>query len=115
MYFNSGYLNNSRLDFKDYTRPLVVGSCGTYRLKTRPTLPTFWQKGRRDYQILYVASGKAHFWFNGKEEIVTSGHMVLYQPKEIQKYISVINSSGSISPRSMRSSFASQSAVMSAD
>ena len=44
MYFNSGYLNNSRLDFKDYTRPLVVGSYGTYRLKTRPTLPTFWQK-----------------------------------------------------------------------
>ena len=23
MYFNSGYLNNSRLDFKDYTKPLV--------------------------------------------------------------------------------------------
>ena len=87
MYFNSGYLNNSHLDFKDYTRSLVVGSCGTYRLKTRPTLPTFWQKGRRDYQILYVASGKAHFWFNGVEEVITSGHMVLYQPKEIQKYI----------------------------
>ena len=34
-----------------------------------------------------MAFGKAHFWFNGKEEIVTSGHMVLYQPKEIQKYI----------------------------
>lgn len=33
MYFNSGYLNNSRLDFKDYSKPLVVGSCGTYRLK----------------------------------------------------------------------------------
>ena len=57
MYFNSGYLNNSRLDFKDYTRPLVVGGCGTYRLKTSPTLPTFWQKGRCDYRILYVASG----------------------------------------------------------
>ena len=63
MYFNSGYLNNSRLDFKDYSKPLVVGSCGTYRLKKRPKLPTFWAKGRRDYQILYVASGKAHFWF----------------------------------------------------
>ena len=62
MYFNSGYLNNSRLDFKDYSKPLVVGSCGTYRLKKRPKLPTFWAKGRRDYQILYVASGKAHFW-----------------------------------------------------
>ena len=70
MYFNSGYLNNLRLDFKDYTKPLVVGSCGTYRLKKRPMLPTYWKKGRRDYQILYVASGKAHFWFNGIEEIV---------------------------------------------
>lgn len=87
MYFNSGYLNNSRLDFKDYTKPLVVGSCGTYRLKKRPMLPTYWKKGRRDYQILYVASGKAHFWFNGIEEIVDSGHMVLYQPKEVQKYV----------------------------
>ena len=65
MYFNSGYLNNSRLDFKDYSKPLVVGSCGTYRLKKSPMLPTYWKKGRRDYQILYVASGKAHFWFNG--------------------------------------------------
>ena len=87
MYFNSGYLNNSRLDFKDYTKPLVVGSCGTYRLKKRPILPTYWKKGRRDYQILYVASGKAHFWFNGIEEIVDSGHMVLYKPKEVQKYV----------------------------
>lgn len=30
---------------------------------------------------------KAHFWFNGIEEIVDSGHMVLYQPKEVQKYV----------------------------
>lgn len=36
MYINSGYLNNSRTDFKDNSTPLVVGSCGTYRLKTRP-------------------------------------------------------------------------------
>ncbi len=50
-------------------------------------LPTYWKKGRRDYQILYVASGKAHFWFNGIEEIVDSGHMVLYKPKEVQKYV----------------------------
>lgn len=87
MYINSGYLNNSRTDFKDNSTPLVVGSCGTYRLKTRPKLPTYWQKGRRDYQILYVANGKTHFWFDGKEEIVSAGHMVLYKPEEIQKYI----------------------------
>ena len=87
MYINSGYLNNSRTDFKDNSTPLVVGSCGTYRLKTRPKLPTYWQKGRRDYQILYVANGKTHFWFDGKEEIVSVGHMVLYKPEEIQKYV----------------------------
>ena len=87
MYINSGYLNNSRTDFKDNSTPLVVGSCGTYRLKTRPKLPTYWQKGRRDYQILYVANGKTHFWFDGKEKIVSAGHMVLYKPEEIQKYV----------------------------
>ena len=87
MYINAGYLNNSRTDFKDNSTPLVVGSCGTYRLKTRPKLPTYWQKGRRDYQILYVANGKTHFWFDGKEEIVSVGYMVLYKPEEIQKYV----------------------------
>ena len=87
MYINSGYLNNSRTDFKDNSTPLVVGSCGTYRLKTRPKLPTYWQKGRRDYQILYVANGKTHFWFDDKEEIVSAGYMVLYKPEEIQKYV----------------------------
>ena len=65
----------------------MVGSCGTYRLKTRPKLPTYRQKGRRDYQILYVANGKTHFWFDGKEEIVSAGHMVLYKPEEIQKCV----------------------------
>lgn len=87
MYINAGYLNNSRTDFKDNSTPLVVGSCGTYRLKTRPKLPTYWQKGRRDYQILYVANGKTNFWFDGREEIVSTGHMVLYKPEEIQKYV----------------------------
>ena len=87
MYINAGYLNNSRTDFKDNSTPLVVGSCGTYRLKTRPKLPTYWQKGRRDYQILYVANGKTHFWFDGREEIGSAGHMVLYKPEEIQKYV----------------------------
>ena len=87
MYINSGYLNNPRTDFKDNSTPLVVGSCGTYRLKTRPKLPTYRQKGRRDYQILYVANGKTHFRFDGREEIVSAGHMVLYKPEEIQKYV----------------------------
>lgn len=87
MYISSAYLNNSRIDFKDKSRPLIVGSCGTYRLYTRPKLPSYRPHGRIDYQLLYIASGKAHFFFDGKEEIVSAGHMVLYRPKEVQKYV----------------------------
>ena len=41
MYMNTGYLNHSHMDFKDKSRPLVVGSCGTYRLSSHPKLPTY--------------------------------------------------------------------------
>ena len=87
MYINAGYLNNSRIDFKDLSKPLIVGSCGTYHLYTRPKLPTWRPKGRVDFRLLYIAAGKAYFEFNGKEETVTAGHMVLYQPREPQKYV----------------------------
>ena len=57
MYINSGYLNNSRTDFKDNSTPLVVGSCGTYRLKTRPNLPTYWQKIGVENEVVLVGNG----------------------------------------------------------
>ena len=38
MYMNAGYLNRSHMDFKDKSRPLIVGSCGTYRLSSLPKL-----------------------------------------------------------------------------
>lgn len=87
MYLNSGYLNNSRLPFKDKSAPLIVGSCGTYRLRTRGRLPTKRPKGRLDYQLLYVSSGKAHFVLNGKDREVSAGHMVLYLPRQEQDYV----------------------------
>ncbi len=86
MYTNNAYLNNSTIDIKDKSKPLIVTSCGTYHLYTRPKLPTWRPRGRLDFQLLYIAAGKAHFHFDGKEEIVTAGHMVLYRPKEPQKY-----------------------------
>ena len=52
MYLNTGYLNHSHMDFKDKSRPLIVGSCGTYRLSRHPKLPTYRPKGRLDYQII---------------------------------------------------------------
>lgn len=86
MYTNNAYLNNSTIDIKDKSKPLIVTSCGTYHLFTRPKLPTWRPRGRLDFQLLYIAAGKAHFHFDGKEEIITAGHMVLYRPKEPQKY-----------------------------
>ena len=61
--------------------------CGTYKLYTRPKLPTCRPRGRLDFQLIYIAAGKAHFHFgrNSEEEtIVHAGHMVLYRPKEAQ-------------------------------
>ena len=86
MYTNSAYWHQTRLDFKDKKHPIFIGSCGTYRLYTIKKLPTHRPRGRLDYQLLYVASGKAHFYFDGKEEIVSAGNMVLYRPKEEQRY-----------------------------
>lgn len=88
MYANSAYLNHSLVDFKDKSRPLIVGSCGTYHLYTKPRLPTYRPRGRIDFQLLYIASGKAYFHFGSEENetVVTAGHMVLYRPREMQKY-----------------------------
>ena len=86
MYINSGYLNNSKLPFKDKSQPLIVGSCGTYRLKSHNKLPTWAPRGRVDWQLLFVASGKTHFYIGGKDQTVTAGHMVLFHPKEEQHY-----------------------------
>lgn len=86
MYTNNAYLNDSHIDRKDKSNPLVVTMCGTYKLYTKPKLPTWRPRGRVDFQLLYVASGKAHFYFDkdSTDTIVHAGHMVLYRPKEPQ-------------------------------
>ena len=86
MYVNSGYLFHSRVPFKEKKKPLRILSAGTYQLYTRPLLPTWRPKGRVDWQIIYIAAGEGHFFFDGKEVIVPAGNMVLYQPKQQQKY-----------------------------
>ena len=86
MFVNSGYLHDSRAPIKDKSRPLIVTSCGTYRLKTVKRLPTWRPKGRLDYQLLYIVSGKGHFYFHGEDRIVYAGRMVLIQPRQEQRY-----------------------------
>ena len=86
MFVNSGYLRDSRVPIKDKSRPLIVTSCGTYRLKTVKRLPTWRPKGRLDYQLLYIVSGKGHFYFHGEDRVVYAGRMVLIQPRQEQRY-----------------------------
>lgn len=86
MFVNSGYLHDSRAPIKDKSRPLIVTSCGTYRLKTVKRLPTWRPKGRLDYQLLYIVSGKGHFYFHGEDRVVYAGRMVLIQPRQEQRY-----------------------------
>lgn len=86
MYLNSGCLNNSRVPLKDKSKPLIVSSCGNYRLKTKERLPTWRPRGRLDFQLRYVASGKAHFFINGEDKEISAGHMVLFFPRQEQRY-----------------------------
>ena len=39
---------------KDTSKPLIVTSCGFYRVDSGPTIKTNRPKGRRDYQLLYI-------------------------------------------------------------
>ena len=64
MYTNNAYLNNSTIDRKDKSKELIITMCGTYKLYTKPKLPTWRPRGRLDFQLLFIASGKAHFHFN---------------------------------------------------
>ena len=68
MYTNNAYLNNSTIDRKDKSKPLVVTMCGTYKLYTHPKLPTWRPRGRVDFQLIFIAAGKAHFHFDNDEE-----------------------------------------------
>lgn len=86
MYTNVAYLHNSISVVKDLSQPLIVTSCGYYRVDSGPVIKTNRPKGRRDYQLLYVAEGKAHFFFQGVDRVVPKGEMVLFRPYAPQSY-----------------------------
>lgn len=86
MYTNTGYMSLTEDKLENRSIPLRANSCGVYRLISRPVMSTTRPGGRPDYQILYVASGKAQFFFEGKDTEVLSGNMVLYKPYQYQQY-----------------------------
>lgn len=87
MYINFGSVNSRQAADGSCTAPLTVDSCGTCRLKKHASLPTITRYDENAYQLFYIAAGKAHFWFDDAEHVVTAGHMVLYRPQEERRYI----------------------------
>lgn len=86
MYTNTAYLGKKDEDIVDSTRELLVTAAGYFRIHTSKVFETERPDGRGDYQLLYVAAGKAHFYFNGQKKIVEKGNMILFRPGEEQIY-----------------------------
>lgn len=87
MYTNAAYLNNNHFDNADSKNPLTVKSCGHFRILRRKNFTTYRPNGRRDFQLLYIASGQTHFYFDDRETIIPAGNVIIYRPNEVQKYI----------------------------
>lgn len=71
---------------------LTINSCGLNSTfsgghRLRDTLSIRRPKGRKDYQLLYVAMGQAEHYLNGAWRKVEAGQAVLYQPNEPQFYL----------------------------
>ncbi len=86
MYTNLAYLGEAHEDIVDQSKTILVTAAGYYRVHTSHVIETERPNGRGDYQLLYVAAGRAHFYFEGKERIITKGNMVLFRPGETQMY-----------------------------
>ena len=86
MFVNVAYLGKPNETIIDNTLPLLITAVGYYKPITINEMFTERIKGRKDYQLLYVASGKAYFYFDGTRHTLQAGNIVLYRPNELQKY-----------------------------
>lgn len=86
MVINAGYLFRADVEVDERDAPLIVTAAGRYRMVSRERFETVRLQGRRDYQLLYVASGAATFHHGGVVRRVPAGTMVVYRPGEAQRY-----------------------------
>jgi len=86
MYKNVAYLGQMHEDIVDNSKPLIVTASGHRKPTPNRMVETERPNGRGDYQLLYIASGKVHFYFSGQKQIVSKGNMILFRPGEPQIY-----------------------------
>lgn len=86
MIYNSGYLGAVDEEIITDKPSIVVGSCGHFKLLSLKQFQTIRPKGRKDIQILYVATGMATFHLNDQVYDLTEGNIFVYMPDEPQHY-----------------------------
>lgn len=75
--------HNGKYDIKFPS--VSIDSCGLHKVleeKHKISRPY----GRKNYQIIYIKSGKAHFFVDGREIIAKEGNFILYHPKILMEY-----------------------------
>ncbi len=82
----SGYYNKKDNDILYGNADLFVNSCGHYKLIHLKEMHTVRPEGRRDYQLLYVAEGTAHFILDGNRYDVPKRGIFIYKPRMPQDY-----------------------------
>ncbi len=82
----SGYYNQRDDDLPLNDAALFVNSCGHYKLIHLEKMETKRPNGRRDYQLIYVAEGTAHFQIGDTIYDVGKGGVFLYRTGVPQYY-----------------------------
>ena len=86
MFTNVAYTGEEHEDIVNLSKPLIVTAAGYYKLQNLKVFETVRPNGRGDYQLLYFASGKGYFNFDGQERVITKGNMILFRPGVSQIY-----------------------------
>ena len=86
MYTNVAYIGEEHEDIVNLSKPIIVTAAGYFRLHSLKVFETVRPNGRGDYQLLYIASGKGHFYMDGQERIISKGNMILFRPGVSQMY-----------------------------
>ena len=86
MFVNRADWGRPHEDIENVDLPLLITAVGQYRLNSKTLLRTERPDGRRDYQLIYISSGKGTFVFDGQERVLGAGTAVLYRPGVAQDY-----------------------------
>ncbi|OPJ58138.1 AraC family transcriptional regulator [Clostridium oryzae] len=82
----SGYYTKNEEGVANTQYDIAINSCGRYELIKLKEFKTYRPEGRNDFQLLYIAKGKAMFIINGEKKIVKQDSIVIYLPSEPQYY-----------------------------